>query len=623
MCMTCAAVGRSKYSTDEYKQQRMNERASTEVNEYTSVEEEYPRNIMQATHEQKPNINGDTMPKKPGFLQSSQGIPVELVTHQPYPSESVQKTSPSLGDPMHHDSGSDRSDILLSPTKSGECYPVDNATVADKNAIIRHISKYCVGSEYKGFEDTESAKHVMEMMAIRMPPELQRAILKIIQQTSSHEILDSIANSTEFCSRCNDYITEAIEKCNWILLEDMIKSLKHIPMKLHMLMAYGIGRAVRRIRDKAKQAGKGQLEQQAEELMRQWAALKEKISVDGDDSSTGSNSSTRLALQKDPPQRAKAITTKDFFTSLVSTNKPRASYVIRPATHSSTSSGTESSLEDWKKSASGMIKRPLGDQNDRPSRKRVRFEADHRLVQIREYDVDPEEWEMLNPIADDKRPGVIDTPESQHQRARETIVPAAVYASPQQIPPSPAEPQHADIIENNVHVKVIPLDDVTAQENYPYVRPEEVSDNPLPTQGSPVGTTIAVPTVPQVNITPLMESTESQPSVNQVSQMLLNNPGIMQMFLDMLQSQQPESADLLSDRETRVHPSQLADAKQDGRASSSRESTSSPDIRNETHSARQSGQRPRRKRTPKCRYFGTYRGCRFGDNCNFLHEREP
>lgn len=170
---------------------------------------------------------------------------------------------------------------------------------------------------------------------------------------------------------------------------------------------------------------------------------------------------------------------------------------------------------------------------------------------------------MLNPIADDKRPGVIDTPESQHQRARETIVPAAVYASPQQIPPSPAEPQHADIIENNVHVKVIPLDDVTAQENYPYVRPEEVSDNPLSTQGSPVGTTIAVPTVPQVNITPLMENTEPQPSVNQVSQMLLNNPGyvmdtayrvaqfliaacrIMQMFLDMLQSQQPESADLL------------------------------------------------------------------------------
>lgn len=27
-------------------------------------------------------------------------------------------------------------------------------------------------------------------------------------------------------------------------------------MKLHMLMAYGIGRAVRRIRDKAKQAGR-------------------------------------------------------------------------------------------------------------------------------------------------------------------------------------------------------------------------------------------------------------------------------------------------------------------------------------------------------------------------------
>lgn len=130
------------------------------------------------------------MPKKPSFVQSSQGIPVELVTHQPYLSESIQKTSPNLGVPMHHDSGSDRSDILLSPTKNGECYPVDNATVADKNTIIGHISKYCVGSEYKGFEDTESAKNVMEMMAIRMPPELQRAILKIVQQTSSHEILD-------------------------------------------------------------------------------------------------------------------------------------------------------------------------------------------------------------------------------------------------------------------------------------------------------------------------------------------------------------------------------------------------------------------------------------------------
>lgn len=130
------------------------------------------------------------MSKKPSFLQTSQGIPVEPVTHQSSLSESIQKTSPNLGVPMHHDSGSDRSDILLSPTKNGECYPVDNATVADKDAIIRHISKYYSGSGYKGFEDTESAKNVMEMMAIRMPPELQRAIFKIIQQTSSHEVLD-------------------------------------------------------------------------------------------------------------------------------------------------------------------------------------------------------------------------------------------------------------------------------------------------------------------------------------------------------------------------------------------------------------------------------------------------
>lgn len=133
--------------------------------------------------------------------------------------------------------------------------------------------------------------------------------------------------------------------------------------------------------------------------------------------------------------------------------------------------------------------------------------------------------QLLNPIADDKRPGAIDTPESQHQRARETVVPAAVYTSSQQIPPSPAEPQHVDVIEDDVHIKVIPLDDVTAQDNYSYIRPEAASDDPLPTQqGSPAGTSVAVPTVPQMTMTPLMENADSQPSVTEVSQMLLNNP---------------------------------------------------------------------------------------------------
>lgn len=51
-------------------------------------------------------------------------------------------------------------------------------------------------------------------------------------------------------------------------------------------------------------------------------------------------------------------------------------------------------MEDWKKSASGMTKRSVNEKDDRAPRKRVRFEADHRLVQIREYDVDPEEWEV-------------------------------------------------------------------------------------------------------------------------------------------------------------------------------------------------------------------------------------
>ncbi|KAI7878136.1 hypothetical protein K492DRAFT_171064 [Lichtheimia hyalospora FSU 10163] len=618
----------------EYQEETTKEhqRASTEVNKHMSLEEGCSRNIIPATHEQRLNFNQDTLLKKPGFLQSPQIMPVKPGVHQSYHSESLQKTRSNLDVPVH-DSPSSSSNIPLPSLESGECYPIHNAADADENTITTHISKYCIGSEYRGFEDAENAKNIMEMLTIHTPPELQRAILKIIQQTSSHEILDSIANSTKFCNCCNDYITQAIEKCNWLLLDDMIKSLKHIPMKLHMLMAYGIGRAVRRIRDKAKQAGKAQLEQEAEELMRRWTAMKEK--PNDDHTSTASNSNPRLALQKDPPQRAKAITTKNFFTSLVSANKPKTSYVIRPATHSNTAHGSESSMDDWKGYASSITQRRMEEKNDPPPRKRVRFEADHRLVQIREYDIDPEEWElriwvtpqMLNPIADDKRPGVIDTPESQHQRARENLAPAAIYASPQQIPPTPAEPQHADVIENNIHVKIIPLDDVTVQDNYSYVRPETAPDDSLPLQqGSPVGTSVTVPTVPQVNVTPLMDSTEPQPSVTQVSQMLLNNPQIMQMFLGMLQSQQPGPADLLPDRDTRVHPTQLADPKQDGRASTSRESTSSPDLRYETHTSRQngqSGQRLKRKRPPKCKFFGTYRGCRFGDNCNFLHEREP
>ena len=51
-------------------------------------------------------------------------------------------------------------------------------------------------------------------------------------------------------------------------------------------------------------------------------------------------------------------------------------------------------MDDWKRYASGITQRRMEEKNDRPPRKRVRFEADHRLVQIREYDIDPEEWEV-------------------------------------------------------------------------------------------------------------------------------------------------------------------------------------------------------------------------------------
>lgn len=111
------------------------------------------------------------------------------MAHQSYLSESIQKTSPNVEVPVH-DSAFNRSNIGLPSSENDECYPVHNATDADKNTIITHINKYCIGSGYKGFEDTESAKNVLEMMAIQMPPELQRTILKIIQHTSSHEILD-------------------------------------------------------------------------------------------------------------------------------------------------------------------------------------------------------------------------------------------------------------------------------------------------------------------------------------------------------------------------------------------------------------------------------------------------
>ena len=134
-------------------------------------------------------INIDTLLKKPSFLQSSQIMPVKPGGNQSYHSESLQKTGSNLDVPVH-DSPSSSSNIPLPSLESGERYSIHNAADADKNTIITHISKYCIGSEYRGFEDTENAKNIMDMLTIHMPPELQRAILKIIQQTSSHEILD-------------------------------------------------------------------------------------------------------------------------------------------------------------------------------------------------------------------------------------------------------------------------------------------------------------------------------------------------------------------------------------------------------------------------------------------------
>ncbi|KAI8388867.1 uncharacterized protein BYT42DRAFT_561560 [Radiomyces spectabilis] len=195
-------------------------------------------------------------------------------------------------------------------------------------------------------------------------------------------------------------------------------------------------------------------------------------------------------------------------------------------------------------------------------KKRVRFQPDHLLTEVREYERDPEEWNFdvsgagvphqfgnardldisegqqafhpqyptgewyvprriaLNEEIQGQAP--IKTPETQTQVMREKTTLAAVYLSPQHIPFSPAEPD--ELPDTSTNTPIIPLEDMMmAVSQPPPVAPMPV--DPMMNHPPPQ------PTVPQS-----AKPAQSAVNLDEAYQILRDNPSLVESLKHLASS---------------------------------------------------------------------------------------
>ncbi|KAI9320420.1 hypothetical protein BX666DRAFT_1192284 [Dichotomocladium elegans] len=256
----------------------------------------------------------------------------------------------------------------------------------------------------------------------------------------------------------------------------------------------------------------------------------------------------------------------------------------------------------------------------------------------------------------------VDTYEVQVQRVREMRTPPVVYPTKMQIPFSPAEPSVLEESDPNV-TKIIPLHDTTLHDEamgvqdsldqvpyspqaitYSPPEPEKIALQPTWTQVEPAP--VSSMQLPASEPAAPVSGTDVSPSIAQVSQMLINNPEIMQMAMQMLKTQQPivthepaptlppplPPASALPPRQNsdRHHPNRQWNAPSGdnyGNSSGGGAIRMHGESRNIDHQhlpySRQNKHKPygRKKGKALCRFYTTSQGCRSGDDCPFLHDR--
>ncbi|KAI8640041.1 hypothetical protein BD408DRAFT_420372 [Parasitella parasitica] len=356
--------------------------------------------------------------------------------------------------------------------------------------------------------------------------EFKPSLFEPLFKTLDSVVLNSIGESQEFGKVMKQSMDIACTTWNEAMIKSLLKIMRYLPLNLDVLIKNSLGFGVKNIKKNATEKNSTEIIDLTNSLIEKWKGLQKKSSVNANGkrnspdrlSSTSPPSSTeqpvkkqiKLAIQKEPPSRPKAMADPNFLSSLRESKKypnTRPIYNVDKILegfgnkYGKTSTASEADTM----SLSSFKKRDAEDSTpgvDSPKKKRVRFKDD--LFEIREYEKNPEEWtnfdsngqnvdhqygnardldvkegqnafihapeiawytpfklqfDLDDPNSNLNVRSAIQTNEVLAQDGREKLALAAIYTSPQHIPPSPAEPDEIPDPNSDTSVTVIPLED--------------------------------------------------------------------------------------------------------------------------------------------------------------------
>ncbi|CEP09701.1 hypothetical protein [Parasitella parasitica] len=417
-------------------------------------------------------------------------------------------------------------------------------------------------------------------------------------KTLDSVVLNSIGESQEFGKVMKHLADIACNTWNEAMIKSLLKIMHYLPLNLDVLIKNSLGFGVKDIKKNAVERDSTEIIELTNSLIEKWKGLQKKSSVNANgkrnspdrSSSLSPPSSTeqpakkqiKLAIQKEPPSRPKAMADPNFLSSLRESKKypnTRPIYNVDKILEGfGNKYGKTNTISIADTTPFNSLKKPETDKStsgvDSPKKKRVRFKDD--LFEIREYEKNPEEWtnfdfngksvehqygnardldvkegqnafmhvpqiawytpfelqfDVDSPHSTLNVRSMIQTRETLAQDNREKLALAAIYTSPQHIPPSPGEPDEIPGPNNDSSVVIIPLDDVES-----FVPSNPVYDasmaSPPPTQpasySSFSSSSVAEPTIQPNILTDLNAAfaviQEHNPSYLQQPQPLYNYP---------------------------------------------------------------------------------------------------
>ncbi|KAI9359378.1 hypothetical protein BD770DRAFT_385839 [Pilaira anomala] len=512
------------------------------------------------------------------------------------------------------------------------------------------------------FNDGQGFRSIMEyqrfLQTVENDDNFPLSHIDLFLKTKDRSLLIEIGKSRFLARKIKNVIAKSVEPWQPGIVLQILRILRHVPFELSNLIDNDLGHAVKNIKKTAVAVNNKQIVDETTGLIKEWKELQTKqgqSSVKRDCPERSSNSlpateykKVRLAIQKDPPPRPKAITDLNFFNSAAGVEQKRFR-TIRPIYNVPATTTTANEVPPL--AVTKTISTPSS------TKKTVTF-ADN-LFEIREYEKNPEEWtnfDNTNEIENDDYgteqtlyfniptvvwyqplelsfntdanpsliiPKHVRTVESTAQDNREKTSLAAIYTSAQHIPPSPGEPD--EISDPNIDTRPIPLEDVN---NRPVAYGNAVTDYQAlhtPTIVTPV-VKVEPYTLAQNNYhapLPQPPSTTTQPEISNdtVEAMLRNNPGIMDSLKKL--------SFLAAGNTSVIQPTPSYQQPIYNTNNNNNNNMNNDDVNRNNNGFRRNNRGSNRGRgnggpnrnfsNRLCTFYNSPEGCRNGDNCSFLH----